>query len=201
MVHISEGMNYLRVAGYNQRLPFVYYEFGCHSGRTYSAAINAGLHFGMKDAQYYAFDSFQGLPKTIEEEDGIFKEGTFSTTQENFKNIVKKNTRVEVEDETLIAGFYSETLTPELQAKLPKAGLVYIDVDLYSSTRDVLKFLTTQLVIGSIIMFDDWYCFPPGSNMGEQRAFKEFCDSNPNIEVEEWKNFSTFGKSYFITNI
>ena len=39
--HITEAMNYLRIAGANNRLPNTYFEFGCHSGRTFSAAINA----------------------------------------------------------------------------------------------------------------------------------------------------------------
>ena len=32
-----KAINYLRFAGANNRLPHTYFEFGCHSGRTFSA--------------------------------------------------------------------------------------------------------------------------------------------------------------------
>ncbi len=89
----------------------------------------------------------------------------------------------------------------ELQTKMPKIGIVYIDVDLYSSTKKVLKFISPLFVPGSVIIFDDWYCFPPNLEMGERKAFNEFLEENLNLKVEEWKSFSTFGKSFFITKI
>ena len=37
--HILESVNYIKVAGGNGTiLPLVYFEFGCYSGRTFSAA-------------------------------------------------------------------------------------------------------------------------------------------------------------------
>ena len=34
---ITEVINYLRIAGANNRLPHTYFEFGCHYGRTFSS--------------------------------------------------------------------------------------------------------------------------------------------------------------------
>ena len=82
-------------------------------------------------------------------------------------------------DSNIIKGFYKDSLDDKLQSRLPKAGIIHIDVDLYSSTVEILKFLKPLLVPGSLILFDDWYCFPPGSNMGEKRAFNEFLHDNP----------------------
>ena len=115
--------------------------------------------------------------------------------------IIKKNTGIKLKSEQIIKGFYSKTLTKELQSKLPKVGLVHIDVDLYSSTICVLNFIAPLLVAGSIIAFDDWYCFPPGSNKGEAKSLNEFLDLNPHYKVEEWKAYSTFGKSFFVTSL
>ena len=84
---------------------------------------------------------------------------------------------------------------------MPKIGIAHIDVDLYSSTVKVLEFITPLLVPGSVILFDDWYCFPASSDMGERKAFNEFLEKNINFKVEEWKAYSTFGKSFLITNI
>ena len=37
--------------------------------------------------------------------------------------------------------------------------------------------------------------------MGERRAFNEFLKKYPEIVVEEWKNYSTFGKSFLVRKV
>ena len=192
-----EAINYVKVA----LLPKVYFEFGCHSGRTFSAAIRASRELGvLNDTKFYAFDSFEGLPQTTYE-DGIFEAGTFSTGVGEFKKALKNLANYQISENNIIKGFYSDTLTAELQKKMPKVGVVHIDVDLYSSTVDVLAFIKPLLVKGSVIIFDDFFCFPAGSLKGEGGAFKEFLSSNPEIKVMEWKSYSSFGRSYFVTDI
>jgi hypothetical protein len=177
----------------------VYFEFGCHSGRTFSAAVRAARFLKMDDAEFFAFDSFEGLPPTSAAEDGIFQTGAFCTARTDFVRIVEKGAGLRLDDEHIVQGFYRDSLTPELQARMPKVGVVHIDVDLYSSTVEVLAFIKPLMVVGTVLIFDDWYCFPPGANMGEMRAFKEFCDANPSFATSEWKAYSTFGQSFFVT--
>ena len=88
-----------------------------------------------------------------------------------------------------------------MQSRMPKVGMVHIDVDLYSSTMEVLEFIKPLLVVGTVLIFDDWYCFPPGANKGEMKAVKEFSSANPSFQLEEWKAYSTFGKSFFVTSL
>ena len=196
-IHILESVNYVKVA----ELPKVFFEFGCHSGRTFSAALSSADYLGI-DLEAYAFDSFEGLPNTNQEEDGIFKSGTFYTSKSRFKKIVYDKTKVKLNENQLIEGYYENSLTTSLKSKLPeKVGFIHIDVDLYSSTKTVLNFVKDYFVVGTVILFDDWYCFPPGQNKGEKKAFNEFLKENKNIEIETWKNYSTFGKSFFITKI
>ena len=199
--HLLECVNYLRIAGHDGKVPPVYFEFGCHSGRTFSSVINAANYLGLPNVEYYAFDSFQGLPETNKDMDGYFEAGTFATSLSRFKKIIKKNTGIKINDNQCVPGFYEESLTEELQKKLPKVGLVHIDVDLYSSTVVVLNFLKPLLSIGTLIVFDDWYCYPPGEEKGERLAFDEFRNSQVGFKFEEWKAYSTFGKSFFVTNI
>lgn len=192
--HISEAVNYIRVA----ELPPVFFEFGCSSGRTFSAAILAAKYFRVP-LDTYAFDSFEGLPDTNKIEDGIFKAGSFSTSLSKFKEIVKKRTNVDLQKINTIEGFYEKSLTEELKTQLPaKVGFVHIDVDLYSSTVSVLEFLKDHLTVGTVVLFDDWYCFPPGNDMGEKRALREFLEKYPQFQFDEWKNYSGFGKSFFV---
>jgi len=201
-VHLLEAVNYLRVAGVGGKiLPQTYFEFGCHSGRTFSAAIGASQLFQMDNMKFYAFDSFEGLPNTSDQQDGVFEAGTFSTSRDKFISIVNNNTGVILPDSNVIQGFYCDSLTQKLQDNMPKAGVVHIDVDLYSSTVDVLRFIKPLLVPGTLLVFDDWFCFPGGKLLGERKALTEFLEINSDIKVEEWKAYSTFGKSFFVTSI
>jgi hypothetical protein len=200
-VHILEAVNYLRIAGNGGlALPQTFFEFGCHSGRTFSSAINASLLLKMPQMKFYAFDSFEGLPKTSSD-DGYFESGSFCTTYQQFLKIVRKSTGINLNSDSVIKGFYCDSLTSELRDKMPRVGIVHIDVDLYSSTIDVLNFIGPLLVPGSLILFDDWFCFPGGTNLGERKAFLEFLGNNSWIKVEPWKSYSTFGQSFFITQI
>ena len=79
--------------------------------------------------------------------------------------------------------------------------MVHIDVDLYSSAKEVLNFILPLIVSGTVIIFDDWYCFPPGSNKGEMRALNEILEENPGLKLKEWKSYSSFGKSFFVVSV
>ena len=200
--HILESINYLRIAGNNgELLPQTFFEFGCHSGRTFSNAVNSSDYLKMDKMEFFAFDSFEGLPSTDPKIDAIFKAGSFNTSYKNFKKIIKRETYLDLNEKNVIQGFYNKSLTSELREELPKIGVLHIDVDLYSSACQVLNFIKPLLCQGSVILFDDWYCFPVGMYKGEAKAFNEFLQANRNIKVQEWKNYSTFGKSFFVTGI
>ena len=135
--HLIEAVNYIRVT----QQDLVVFEFGCHSGRTFSAIGSAARFFKMPTEHLYAFDSFEGLP--YEPNSGVFKSGEFSTSEKVFRKIVKKRTGIQLSDKQIIRGFYSDSLQKALSLNLPSPSLVHIDVDLYSSTVEVLKFLET----------------------------------------------------------
>jgi hypothetical protein len=195
-IHLLEAVNYCKVA----LMPHVYFEFGCHSARTFSSVINSAKYLKMDTMEFYAFDSFEGLPPVDSDQDGVFKTGEFATPVADFKSKVLDKTGYYIADRFLVKGFYSESLTAEVQKNMPKVGIVHIDVDLYSSTIDVLSFLKPLLAVGTVILFDDYYCFPPDSEHGEMKALIEFEKSNPNYKFKEWKAYSTFGQSFFVTS-
>jgi hypothetical protein len=200
-IHLMEAINYVRVAGVEGKvLPQTFFEFGCHSGRTFSAAVNACKYLKMDNAEFFAFDSFKGLPETTDLEDGYFQAGTFNTSRDDFLAIIKKNTGLELPLSNIFEGYFSSSLTKKLQGILPTIGVVHIDVDLYSSTVEVFKFIKPLLIEGSVLLFDDWYCFPCGKLQGESKAFSEFLSENPEFSAERWKSYSTFGQSFFLTN-
>ena len=180
-------------------LPYTYFEFGCHSGRTFSSAINASKYLKLNNFQFYAFDSFQGLPRTTKEDGSFFKTGEYFTSKKTFLNIIKKNTGINSNGLFIYEGFYENSLTNELSKKLPKAGIIYIDCDLYSSTRDVLKFLKNHITNGTIILLDDYYCASKtGHIRGQRHAFEDFIRSENIYSFEHYKNYSDFGAIFFV---
>ena len=58
-----------------------------------------------------------------------------------------------------------------------KIALAYVDVDYYSSTKEVLEFIADKFQHGSIIAFDDWNCYYADPMRGERRAFTEWQES------------------------
>lgn len=159
-----------------------YFEFGCHTGRTMQMAWKHSRH--LFDWSYVAFDSFEGLPE-IDEIDRleVFQKGKLATGEEEFVSILTKAGMPRDRLRT-VKGFYDKTLTPGLAASLApkKAVLIYIDCDLYASTVPVLEFIKDFLQVGTIIIFDDWFCYYGRADRGEQRAFAEFRDRHPELQ-------------------
>ena len=186
--HILEAINYLRIAGnYGEILPQTFFEFGCHSGRTFSNAVNSADYLKMNKMEFFAFDSFEGLPSTDPKSDAVFKVGSFNTSYKDFKKIIKRETYLDLNEKNIIKGFYDISLTSKVRDELPNIGVLHIDVDLYSSTYQVLNFIKPLLCVGSVILFDDWYCFPVGMHQGEAKAFNEFLEENVNIMLKNGK--------------
>jgi hypothetical protein len=180
-------------------LPQTYFEFGCHSGRTFSSAINSSKFLNLNNFKFYAFDSFQGLPKTTKEDGSFFKTGEYYTSKKTFLNIIRRNTGVNSSDINVVEGFYESSLTNELSKRLPKAGIIYIDCDLYSSTKNVLDFLKNHITNGTIIMLDDYYCASKvGHIKGQRHAFENFIRSENTYNFEHYKNYSDFGAIFFV---
>ena len=72
----------------------------------------------------------------------------------------------------LVQGYFHQSLTPEIKKRfdMERAALVMVDCDLDQSTVPVLDFIGDLLQEGTVILFDDWYCFGTTSEHGETRA-------------------------------
>lgn len=195
---IYEASNYIRVAGSNDRIFPSYYEFGCHSGRTFSYAIEAFTDLQMDTKYFYAFDSFRGLPAVNESESGIFFEGQFSTTEDEFRKSVFNRTKCRIADYQIVNGFYNEIKEGFDKTRYPPVGVLHIDVDLAESCSDALEIISGLLNPGSVLLVDDYYCFPPHSGLGVAAALDQFVDSNNGLTLIPWKTYGSFGKAFFV---
>jgi len=185
---------------HNQPIDGYYFEFGCHKARTMRLAWDT-FH-SLYDWTFVAFDSFEGLPE-MDAADSmpIWKKGDLKTSETDFVNLVTQHGMPRERLKT-VKGFYNESLTPALRDELlpQKAAVVYIDCDLYSSTITALNFAKDFLQTGTVLVFDDWFCFYGDPAKGERRAFAEFRERNPElifedyIQTNEAKAFICLGK-------
>jgi O-methyltransferase len=171
---------------HNQPIDGYYFEFGCHKARTMRLAWDT-FH-SLYDWTYVAFDSFEGLPEMDEaDRTPLWTKGDLKTSETDFVNLVTQHGMPRERLKT-VKGFYNESLTPALRNKLSpqKAAVVYIDCDLYSSTACALNFSKDFLQKGTVLVFDDWFCFYGDPTKGERRAFAEFRERNPELQFEEY---------------
>jgi hypothetical protein len=109
----------------------------------------------------YGFDSFEGL-----EEEWF---GHFSSTADfdlggNLPQVSKNI--------SLFKGWIDQTLPNFLANHSENVAFIHIDTDTYTPAKLILESIKDRLVLGSIILFDDFYGYPNWQN-GEYKAFKE----------------------------
>ena len=176
-----------------------YLEFGVFRGATFAHAF-LRAHKKMPWMRYWAFDSFQGLPEISGlDTGGEFTAGQFACDEQTFRrNLNRKG--VDMDRVVIVPGWFEDTLTPELKQEhsLTVASIVYIDADLYESTVPVLQFLTNLVTTGTVIMFDDWFCFRGDPARGVQRAWHEWLEENPAFSAHDYHLFGPFGKSFMM---
>lgn len=130
----------------------LFLEFGVSRG----VSINHVASF--TSSTVHGFDSFQGIP----EDWGHCKKGAFSTN--GVLPEVRKNVKLHV-------GLFDETLPEFLKAHNEHISFLHIDSDLYSSAKTVLQLLHDKIVVGTVIVFDEYFNYP-GWQQNEYLAFQ-----------------------------
>lgn len=113
----------------------------------------------------HLFDTFEGLPQLSDKDTHFgmtfWKKNQFNnTTYESVKNYLSK-----YENVFFYKGKFPHTSVPVEQSKF---SFVHLDVDLYESTLDCLKFFYPTLASGGIIISHDYH------TNGVRSAFSEF---------------------------
>ncbi len=181
-----------------------YLEFGTYFGHSLIYAYHFARRHRVDGMHFYGFDSFKGLPPFEGVDDDLpldrqYVPGDFACDVKT----VRRNLRVggvRQDDVTLVEGFYDESLTPALAKSLPieSAAVIWIDCDLYHSTKTVLDWVTRYVVDGTVLCFDDWFNFKGNPGKGENRAFTEWLFKNPTIKASPYQTFGWHGKSFIL---
>lgn len=132
-------------------------ELGVASGRTINYIAQRVEH------EVHGFDSFQGLPEDWTPQ---FKKGAFAQEPPAVAGNVK-----------LHVGLFDKTIAKFAEDYLGAISVIHIDCDLYSSTKVALDILTSRIMPGTKIIFDEYFNYP-GWQHHERKAFSEFCRKN-----------------------
>jgi hypothetical protein len=122
-----------------------------------------------KGKKLYLFDTFTGLPEVSDDDTHFgekhWHENEFNNTSvESIKRILNKYDNVHI-----IKGIFPESGKEIVDEKF---CFVHLDVDLYKSTIDSLRFFFPKMVPGGIILIHDYH------SDGIQKAFREFKTEN-----------------------
>jgi hypothetical protein len=140
--------------------PLTILEFGTGHGYATAKLLYATRYQGLEDrVTLHGFDSFEGLPTARNPEDRGFRgndwipgsyRGTYDKLRRHCERQGYRNCRIH-------AGYFEDTITDALLAELRETQpiLVWIDCDLYTSSRTVMERLIPILPTGCVLYFDD----------------------------------------------
>lgn len=133
---------------------------------------------GLARQQVHGFDSFEGLPEVWHHE----PKGSYTTKGEIPK--VPANVKLHV-------GWFEDTLPVFLEKFSDTVRFINIDCDIYSSTKTVLELLAPRMVVGSVIVFDEYI----GNEHWREDEFKAFQEAVSRYGWQfEYLCFSVFTK-------
>lgn len=121
----------------------------------------------------HLFDTFEGLPDKCAKDISRFHKGDYSASLESVKSYLKN-----YPDISFYKGLFPVTAEP---VKGKKFSFVHLDVDLYESTLNSLKFFYPRMSRGGVIISHDYRDVD-----GVRKAFDEFFEDKPEIIIEPY---------------
>ncbi len=166
--YFSNTADVLRFAVSESDQDGLFMEFGVYFGfslNTIARSTGSTVH---------GFDSFEGLPESwfVGEEKGpLATEPSGAYTTKGFLPNVPENVELHV-------GWFEDTLPPFMESQNDYASFINIDCDIYSSTKTIFDSIQGRLRHGTIIVFDEYFCYPEWRDH-EYKAFQELMSDIP----------------------
>lgn len=104
------------------------------------------------DATVYLCDTFSGVVKAGEK-DASYKGGEHSDTSVD-EVLSLTQDRLKLDNVELLSGIFPEDTARDI--KEDKVRLCHIDVDVYKSSEDVMAWVWDRLVVGGMVVYDDY---------------------------------------------
>jgi O-methyltransferase len=154
-----------------------YLEFGVYAGGTMTCADRARSAAGIEEMRLIGFDSFEGLPaEAAQINPQRWSAGMFACSPEEAIENMRRG-GVDVERVRLVKGWFDRVLTEATRREhgIERAGVIMLDCDLYSSSRDALNFSAPAIGPAAVLVCDDWR---HSGEDGQQRAVREFLEQH-----------------------
>ncbi|MFN0064678.1 MAG: TylF/MycF/NovP-related O-methyltransferase [Chlamydiales bacterium] len=177
------------------------FEFGVHNGFSSKIFADSLQYYPKLKCKLHLFDSFKGLPNCEEDKnynhecvEGLWKEGSMGGHARGIEQAIHRGLEAVVGKGRVFVtkGFFEERL-PSYLDKLenPKAAVVHLDCDLYSSSRFVMKTLLQREMIqdGTFILCDDWLTSRGHPQLGQRKAVTEILTEYSNWQLEPLFNY------------
>jgi hypothetical protein len=135
--------------------------------------------------EVFGFDTATGLPPPRDYRDhpDVWSAGDYPMDEKPLRRRLKANT-------TLIIGDAAETVPGfTADASRPPLGFAAFDLDLYSSTREALRVLSSperRILHRVFLYFDDIRRVENHSFAGERLAISEFNAENECVKIDPW---------------
>ena len=185
-----DAWNYLKQA--NKTLPFItgsgdqIFRLALSKANPEGLVMEFGVRFAtsirqiakMVEQPIHGFDSFEGLPEVWHHE----PKGSYTT-----KGVVPEVPK----NVSLHVGWFEDTLPIFLATNNEPVRFINIDCDIYSSTVTILENLAPRIVVGSVIVFDEYI----GNEKWREDEYKAFQESvRKHNWAYEYIAFSVFTK-------
>lgn len=165
--------------------PIDYFEFGVMSCRTFNRVVEWTPN---RDARFYGFDTFEGLP-----EPWVKKSGRGLSLGRSAGDLSPESRPAVYDDRAvLFKGLFQDTLPDALLQAFPagrqpgRTLLVNIDSDLYTSALYVLTSMHPLLRTGDYVYFDEFF-----DTLNEFAAFNDYVRA---YNTKSW--FTPVARSY-----
>lgn len=131
-------------------------ETGCWKG-------GLGAYMALFGRETWLFDSFEGLPELTEKDSEIADPKGLPLHEKTGYIAVSENNAREIAHRLgskphIVKGWFSDTL-PKYKEKIGPIAVLRLDGDTYDSTKEALEFLYDGVVLGGIIVVDDYFDF------------------------------------------
>lgn len=153
-------------------------EFGVADGYAFTKKLQATKYSRLSQrVMVHGFDTFEGLPEIDDQLDQSlvdgddWEAGTYHGRYTELKDYCDSR----YDNFQLHRGLFQDTITQEFLDGLleHKPILIWIDCDLYSSTKSIFETLIPYIPTGCVVYFDDIYYNYGSRFTGEMRAVHE----------------------------
>ena len=156
----------------------------CGVGHGRSLLILTTLNNAFEKKKLYAFDSFEGFPDPKEYEKKLIsgiKKGYYKSSLESVKIFLASSgiDNEDIKEINFVKGYLEDTLINYKN----NISLLHIDVDLAESYKTVLNTLWDNIVVGGIIIFDE---YNTKKWVTATQAINEFV-KRKNLTINEYK--------------